>query len=762
MRRRTFPIYLFFLLLATRSIAQLPPLGQWREHLSWNQALWVAASPDGIYCASPWALFRVDDGDNSIDRFSKVNGLHETGIRVMARDAQENKLVIAYNNSNIDIIAGNSIVNIDALMKKEIAGDKNVYNIFCSGGYAYLADGLGIIVVDEGRYEIKDTWVIGQTGGNTRVNGMTTDAAFFYAATAEGLKRAPATGLNLADYRNWQPMSGSAGLATGECRDVVNLQSTIIALKGDSLFGWNGSSWGLLYTSAWTINNITVSDSRLVLSQQQGGKGRVLLMDKSGTVLQTIAQDPLASPRQAVVSAGIVWAADSIAGLLRISGGSVERYRPNSPLSVATGQLSTGGRQLWAASGAVSSSWTNTFTRNGLYRFSEEQWTNYSGAGFDSLYDIVVTAVDPVDYSGWAGSFGGGLVHVKNDRSLEIFKQQSPLPPAAADATKYYIAGLAFDAGRNLWISSYGAARSLSVRKADGSWRSFSFPFSIAGNATGQLLPDDYNQVWVVSPGGNGLLCFNYGPSIDNPADDKWKWYQAGKGNGNLPSGNVLCLAKDKNGYIWVGTDKGIGVIQCTQDVFSVQGCEAVLPVVQQDNFAGYLFSAEQVQSIAVDGADRKWVGTKNGVWLLSDDGQKTLWRFTTDNSPLPANDVRSIAIDGKTGEVFFATVNGICSFRADATTGGSSNEDVLVFPNPVPPGYNGSIAIRGLVDNAIVKITELNGRLVYETRALGGQAVWNGRDYSGRTVTTGIYLVLVSDDARKQKTATKIVFIGR
>ena len=159
----------------------------------------------------------------------------------------------------------------------------------------------------------------------------------------------------------------------------------------------------------------------------------------------------------------------------------------------------------------------------------------------------------------------------------------------------------------------------------------------------------------------------------------------------------MLCIAKDKNSFIWVGTAKGVGIVQCPQEVFGAQGCDAVLPIVQQDNFAGYLFGDEQVQTIAVDGADRKWVGTKNGAWLISPEGDKIIYRFTADNSPLLNNDVQKIAIDGKTGEVFFATAKGICSFRSTATAAMEENSNILVFPNPVPPGYSGSIAIRGL-----------------------------------------------------------------
>jgi hypothetical protein len=180
-----------------------------------------------------------------------------------------------------------------------------------------------------------------------------------------------------------------------------------------------------------------------------------------------------------------------------------------------------------------------------------------------------------------------------------------------------------------------------------------------------------------------------------------------------------------------------------------------ILPVI-------YLFKGQNVNSIAVDGADRKWVATKNGVFLIGSDGEKIIYRFTEDNSPLLSSDVKKITIDGKTGEVYFATLKGVCSFRSTATEGGETNEDVLVFPNPVPPGFTGTIAIRGLVNNAIVKITELDGRLVYQTRALGGQVVWDGKNYRGQKISSGVYLVLVNDDGRKEHIATKIFFIGK
>ena len=276
-----------------------------------------------------------------------------------------------------------------------------------------------------------------------------------------------------------------------------------------------------------------------------------------------------------------------------------------------------------------------------------------------------------------------------------------------------------------------------------------------------QIIVDDLNQLWIQSPKNNGLFCFNYGQSIDNTSDDKWKYYRQGAGNGNLPSNTVLSLLKDKDGSIWVGTDQGIGNIRCISDIFSTQGCDAVLPVVQQDQFAGYLFKTEMVQCMALDGNNRKWIGTKNGLWLLSPAGDKTIYHFTAENSPLLNNDVNHIAVDPYSGEVFISTLNGICSFRSTATEGLTTHTDVLVFPNPVPPGYNGTIAIRGLVTNSLVKITELNGRLVYQTRALGGQAIWDGHDYKGGKAASGVYLVIIRDESGNDTVVTKIVMVS-
>lgn len=749
-----------------RAQQPLPSIGLWREHLPYHSAVDLAAGDEKIFCATPYSLFTVDSKDNTIERWSRITGLSETGISAICYDGSNEKLVIAYHNSNIDIIYRNDIINLPDIKRDNITGDKTIYAIYPLGKDYYLSTGLGIIVINGERYEVKDSWFIGSGGNQVKVNGFASDGSFFYAATEEGLKKAPANTTSPADYANWLLVSGTNGLAAGSCQNVVTVQGKVIVQKDDSLFVQNGSNWSLLYAEdGWTITHTAVSENKITLCQRRtGGEGKVTLLNADGTTGRTLVQPGVISlPRKAILVQNDPWVADSTEGLAHFTASSYEQVKPNSPASVATGEIAVYNDVFYATAGGVDEAWEPRSDRNGVYILKEGTWTNINGDQFpqlDTVLDYIAIAIDPADVTAWAGSFGGGLLHIKAGQSFEVIKQ-GVLGPAAGNPGSYRVAGLAFDNGNNLWVSNYGAVQPLAVKKSDGAWIRFTVPFFLPENSLAQLLVDDNGYKWIVAVKGGGLIGYDHGGALESTGDDRWKLFRPGAGNGNLP-GDALCVAKDKSGFIWVGTNNGIGVIQCPQEIFTVQGCEAIWPVVEQGNFAGYLFNGEEVRSIAVDGADRKWIATKNGVWLVSATGEEVIYQFTEENSPLLSNDVRKIAINGKTGEVFFATSKGICSFRSTATDGGEKNQQVLIFPNPVPPGYAGSIGIRGLVNNAIVKITELGGRLVYQTRALGGQAVWDGRDYQGRRISSGVYLVLISDEEKVEKAAGKIVFIGK
>ncbi len=740
---------------------QLVPAGQWREHLPYNSAIDLAAGNNRIFCATPYSLFSVTYNDAQIERFSRVTGLSETGVSTICMNETKDKLLVAYNNSNLDILYKDRVYNIPDIKRDNIPGDKTVYRVYALQKNFYLATGLGVIVVDADKNEIRDTWQIGNGGNPVKVSGFSSDTGFFYAATAEGLKKAAISSSNLADYRNWQIIPGTTGAV-----QVMNLNGSMLLQKNDSLFVQSGNSWTLFYQDGWPLVNAAVNENKLLLCERQAnGVSRVVILNTAGTVNRVLDNTGAVSfPRKALLVNSEPWVADQFAGLSRIANSNAyTNYSPGSPQSVGGGEMLVYNQVFYASAGAVNDAWNYQYNGDGLFVLNDGNWTNinrYRYRAIDTLLDYIALAVDKRDETLWAGSFGGGLLHVKPGPDFTIYKQ-GYLDASTGDPGSYRVAGLCFDAEHNLWVSNFGAPQPLRVQKADGSWKSFSVPFTLFENALSQILVDDYGYKWIVAPLGNGLIVFDHGASIDNTGDDRWRKLGMATGNGNLPSSNITCLAKDKSGFIWVGTTDGIGVIQCPDQLFAT-GCDAVWPIVPNGNFAGYLFKGEEVKSIAVDGADRKWVATRNGVFLVDATGEKVLARFTETNSPLLSNEVKKTAIDGKTGEVFFATLKGICSFRGDATEGGETNSDVLVFPNPVPPGFAGTIAIRGLVNNAIVKITELDGKLVYQTRALGGQANWDGKNYRGQRMASGVYLVLVQEEGGKERTATKFFFINR
>lgn len=758
-------ICLLFISPASAVFAQLQPVGEWREHLEFQPALRVTASADHIYAASKFGIFRVDKTDNVIERFSKVNGLSDIGISTIRYNNATEQLLIAYNNSNLDVMNKNSIVNIPYILRSNVSGDKRIQDIFFIGDKAYLSTGLGVIVVDMKKYEISNTYYIGNNGAAVKVNGFTADATRFYAATVEGVKVADQNAANLADYRNWITLSN--GLPAGEVKQVIAIQSKVYAQSGNRLYLLNGNTWSVIYDDGYRWENVNSNGTEILICAENVGWAdrRITVFDPAGnnatSILRNLPQTQF--PYQATKSAGEIFIADLGKGLVRVNGTTATNYNLNSPFGPLDGGMLFANNTLFVGGGSINESWNYRFNYTGFFTYQNDTWTNYSRnnlSWMDTVQDIITMAVDPRDKKIYAGSFRGGLVEFETVTKYKIYKQGSAIGETIGDPGSYRVGGLAFDEENNLWISNFGAPNNFVVKKADGTWKQMRVPFVIQDNMVGKIVIDDANQKWIQVPQGNGVYVFNHGSSIDNTGDDRWKWFRTGRGNGNLPSNVVNDIVKDKDGFIWLGTDKGIGIVQCPGEVFAANACETFQPVVQFDNFAGLLFQDEEVRALAVDGANRKWVGTRNGVWLISPDGEKVIKRFTAENSPLLSNEIIRIAIDPVSGEVFFSTFNGICSYRSTATEGSEKNEDVLVFPNPVPSGYKGQIAVRGLATNSFVKITELNGRLVYQTRALGGQAVWNGNDYNGQRVSSGVYFVLVVDEAGIEKTRTKIVFV--
>lgn len=756
-------------------------IGQWREHIPFNKVIGVAEVGSTVFAASKYGLFSYSKNDGEINYYTHLNGLSDYEITSIRSDKTSGILLVAYQSSNIDLIfPDHSIFNLSDIKRKNIIGGKRINNILFIGTDAYLSCEFGIVVIDLSRREISETYYIGQNGQNTNVNGLAFNGTQLLAATDSGMYRANFNDPNIFNYTAWSPETNLAA-PTANYTSVTALQGIFYAVKTNSAFSldsvlvYNGSAWTPFFNDnneggiVDSYNDLLIYRNIYKVGAFDAAQNELFKVDNgmysNANILGGFVDHD-----------GIFWVADNNNGLIRFSASpyDIRMIAPNGPRSSAVWAMDSRGGRTWVASGALRGDAVNWDERNGTYLFSENSWSSFDGSN-DNIYNALIAsgspalisvAVDPSDPDhAYFASWGAGVMESRKTGGVAIHNSSNSTLRGISGLGNYIIAGgVTFDQNNNLWVVAGGNTSPISVRRPDGSWQSFVIPNAdMARFGLYQIVVDEFEQKWFIAregaSQGQGIGVFNENDPTTN-ADDQFKRITADIGQGALPDAFVRSLAVDKDGAIWIGTNKGVAVIYNPGNVFSGGSFDAQQIILEQDGNAQYLLETEAVSVITVDGANRKWFGTTaGGVFLMSADGTKQILNFNTTNSALPSNLITSIAIDEKSGEVFFGTDKGIISYRGDATEGEQVCNDYVVFPNPVRHEYSGPIAIKGLVENADVKITDVAGNLVFHTIANGGQAIWNGTNFGGERVQTGVYTVFVSNSDGSETCATKLLF---
>lgn len=748
--------------LALSAPAQQQPIGYWRSLLPYHSAKGVASDGGTIYVITNQSFFSYNYVSGQMNAYSKVEGMSDIGMQAIAYDTLTSTVVLAYENGNIDLFQDNTFYKIPELKIETIAGEKTIYAVYCRNGYAYLSTSIGVIVLDLEKQNIKETYEFNVGSQVMPVRSFVASGAYYYAATANGLYRADASSTALQSTQAWHVVDTNKDMVW-----LAGYDNELFAASMYKVYRLSGDTLALEYAPQYKkIKHIDHNNGGVFVSVYDTASynGYVVTLTASG--LTDSIDLPSLEPLQTLATPdGSKWVAEATNGLYRIfQNGEKSFYNPEGPSDAGAFDIYANNGDVWVAHGGYDDKGIPLGNFNGVGHFIDGKWHRYERfiyQPFNSLSDFTVLTRDELTGTTYMGSFRNGLYILNSDGNTgKLLGAASGIfdPTISLGPDERQIGGVGLDSKRNLWVSTIYSQHQLYARDADSNWYSYLLPGVVWG---GKLVVDDYDQVWIAGFAGTGLTVYSANGTLADKSDDAVRHLSTGAGSGNLPSNTVNCLAKDKNNSIWVGTSNGIGIVSnCSAPFTGGQLCDADIPIVQYDQYAGYLFAANNVRALAVDGANRKWVGTDDGVWLLSADASEIVYRFTTENSPLPSNYIQSIAVDGVTGEVYIGTQQGIVCFRSTATEGGKSNKDVLAFPNPVPSGYTGTIAIKGLVANADVRITDVSGQLVYRTKALGGQAVWNGRDYKGGKPASGVYLVFASDADGNETYTGKIVIL--
>lgn len=701
------------------------PLGTWRTHLSFNSVGYVVKGDGKIFSASENAVMFFSLNERTTGIYSTLDGLSNTGISALAFDDMRKQLLVGYKNGGLDLISDEQSIAFTRLINPpDVTVAPSINHILINGALAYLSTNYGVVVFDLTRNEVKETWRnIGPGGQLLSIYQSTILTGNIYLGTSNGVLVGNLSD-NLLDFNQWNRFStGSLNTAV---RQITNYkQQVYIAIDQLGLFRFDGTTWinEAAYPVLTAYSFLNGEDTSLLF----GGGNFLYSISESG-VVTSLTDLLIVQPQGALLDNGKFWVADGRSGLLSNNEGAWKAYLPNGPSSPTIAAAKYGNGSIMAIHGGVSEDFVSSNSFLGISTFSRGLW-GLTSTQVDYITDVETSS----DKALFVASFGQGLETLSADGiSILLNENNSPLKNVTALE----------QSATGLWIANYGAAQPLNLLLPTNELKSFSFT-SPTARYPFELAVDASENVWMLisSSGGGGVFIVKQDGSLLRYLSDQ-------PGAGLLPSKEVLSIAVDKNDYVWIGTASGIAY-------YTFAGEDGIRPMVD----GGFLLKEERITSIAVDGGDRKWLGTERGVWLFNASGEESIHNFNTQNSPIPSNHILDIEIDHVSGEVFITTDKGLVSFRSDATSG-VAGEEVKIFPNPVSPDFNGLVGISNLVAKAVVKITDISGKLVNQLQANGGMVSWNLADYTGKRVSSGVYLVIASAQDGSESVAGKVVVV--
>lgn len=761
----------------TLSFGQLG-MGAWRMHISPFNAVEVVKSKSSVHCALENGLlsYYIQNGEKTLR--TATDYLSDVEITALGYEPLSDAVFIGYQNGNVDMLFGEQIINLNAILVSSVSGIKQINKIVAHDGNVYLATGFGIVVINVKRREVRDTYY--PTGGNQGIVDLAFSNDSIYALTNNGLMVGALANNFLADQSQWiaanyLPNYQETGIynAIETFQDKLFIAYNDEVYNGDTLFQWDYTNLSV-FMDETELNGLSSDVERLFVNTD----GAVFDFGTDFTQQELIYQYShglFPRPVNTVYANGHYYIADLRSGLVK----AVNAFASNlinfeGPRFSDAYKLNWNNGKLAVSAGGLASSNNPSFSNKGAYTFSAEKWVSFSTSNQSmisntTLWDFVSCAVNPRNTDEVAFGTYSFVPLVRSIDGVTITDTfgfgNAELEPTSLGNGWGHISDLVYDGRSNLWMLNSFTAQPLKVLTSDDEWITFNIGGGVGNRRTTRLVIDNNNVKWFAVQ-GLGVVAFDDNGTLDDPSDDRYRVLTTDPNSGDLPNANVETLAVDFDNNIWVGTPEGMRVLYNSRNVFDADPGQFNFQrlLIEFGENVEIVLGSTHITSIEIDGGNRKWIGTANsGVFLFSPDGLTVIKNFTAQNSPLLSNTIYDMAIDEFTGEVFFATSEGLVSYRSDASTGDNSYSNVTVFPNPVYPDYFGPITIQGIAANSDVRITDVSGKLVYQTVSNGGTATWHGRTLDGKRATTGVYLIWTTIDSENEKgrKVGKVVFIN-
>lgn len=737
----------------------------WQGYFSYNDIRDLSQSATAIYAASENALFSKNTSTNQIKTTNTIDDLSGQTITSLYYSPTFNKSLVGYENGLMIVIneADGSMLNIVDIISKQLPANLKKINHFMEyKGIVYVSCDFGIVQFNLASMQFGDTYFIGNNGSETSVLQTTVFNDFIYAATPNGIRRADINNKNLVDYNRWTQV------ATGSWSSIETFDAELVAINtSGNIHKYSSVSntfTGYLqlpqaavdmrtsenYLIITTTNSVYVYNKQMALvrqinsSQIQGSVSTFTCSTSIGDVVY------IGTKENGMYSTTI---SNSLA---------FENNTPSGPYRNNIFALQATTTSLWAVYGNHTISY-NPFPLDsyGISKFSESGWLNIPYEKVFEAKSLVRIAVNPNNENEvYIGACYSGLLKVVNNLPSVLYNQNNSVLEQITSIPNYFndvrINGAVFDKSGNLWVNNSAVNNGIKVLKANGTWQSYSTKpilINVDNCSFGRMAIDKYGTKWIAT-NTDGIIGFNENGTV-------LKKITMGIEVGNLPSVDARVATPDNNNQLWIGTEKGLRVLSNVNSFQTDSQLTTKPIIILEDGLAQELLYEQFIIDIVVDGANNKWIATlDSGVFLVSPNGQETKYHFTTKNSPLPSDEINDIDINSKTGEVFIATTKGLVSFKGIATTGSEDLSNAFVYPNPVRPEYEGTVKISGLLNKATVKITDIEGNLVYETTSEGGTVEWDTTAFGKHKVASGVYMIFISAQDGIETTVKKVMIV--
>lgn len=755
--------YFFWLFIFFSQIGFAQQNQNWKGYFSYNQINDISESSNKVYTAAENALFIKNLTSNDIQSINTVDGLSGQTISALYHSDTFNKTIVGYENGLMIVIndIDGSMLNVVDIINKNIPSNIKKINHFLEfNGIVYVSCDFGIVQYKLATLEFGDTYFIGPNGQEIKVYQTTIFNNDIYAVTQIfGIRKAAINNPNLNDFAQWQVFDN------GFWNGIATFNNQLIGMNtNNKLYKYNGFFFEEFSTIGQTGIDIRATSNYLIVTTSS----KVFIYNTNLGQISTIQNSQVATISVTFSCATVInekiYIGTNENGLLEspiIAPTNFEIIMPDGPVKNNIVSINASSANLWAVYGEYDIFY-NPFPLNqfGISKYNADGWLNIPYSEVLGAKDLSKISVNPNDETQvYISSYHSGLLQLQNDVPTQLFNQSnSDLEPTLDSGSNpsLRINGTAFDRQGNLWVTNSKINKQLKVLKPNGQWQSFDMASILDSPVSSNL-----NKIEIDRSGTKWIATYLDGVVAFNENSNVFKKITEGVDNGNLPSRDVRAIAIDNRNQVWIGTNKGLRVLSSTGSYNSEDQMKANSIIIEENDLAQELLFEQFITDIAVNGSNQKWIATADsGVFLFSFNGQETIYHFTKDNSPLPSNVVNDVEINATTGEVFFATDKGMVSFQGTSTKPSENLQDVYVYPNPVRPEFVGTVKVAGLISKANIKITDIEGNLVYETTSEGGTIEWDTTAFGKYKVASGVYMIFIAADDATETAVKKIMII--